>query len=126
MIVLRFNRAFVFATLVLWLLGLAHCQMECASPLSACCGKASASPDRATAKACLCEKSSGSDTARVQAPLWLPALTPRDLVAELLIPDGQSGGMLLERLDQVPPELAKRWQFISRSASSPRSPSFAS
>ena len=130
MCVRHFRNVLFTLAAFLWLPVSAHCQLEKVSGLEFLqCAVAAQTPDGSTdcgdCGCCAVEKSQyKSSQARVAIPssdlLPLLPVTLMDIADKL--PDEVGTAAFAA----VPPELPKCWQFVFRTASPPRAPSFAS
>jgi hypothetical protein len=113
----------------LWLPASVHCQLESVSGLEFLqCSAASDSshnPGQDCDECCAVEKShylSGGIRLTAPAPVSLPLLLPP--AAELIMDLPVATDSLLTA--DIPPDLPRRWQFLSRTALPARAPSLAS
>jgi hypothetical protein len=124
--VIRIRSIVTLVMLALWLPVTLHCELERIPGLEflRCAADTDQSDCRDTG-CCGVEKSQykvGQSRLAIPPPVFLP-LSPAPLlnVADALT-DRVSAGILTT----APPELPKCWQFVFRTASPPRAPSFAS
>ena len=114
---------------VLWLPMTLHCQLESIPGLEflACASEnSSGEPKSHCDDSCCSVERTAYKSEQVRQTLPLPDLLP--VLSALLLPvsDTLTANIDAEVLTAAPPELSNGWQFVFRTASPPRAPSFAS
>lgn len=112
-----------------WLPVVAHCQMESLPGLAflECASHEAPSGDDCNEHGCCAVESSSYQVSRheensVSLALVLFEIEPVVMTVEVVLPAAINLGVLTA----APPELARSWQFVSRTALPVRAPSFAS
>jgi len=120
--------------LALWLPALLHCRLEAAGLAlgSECCNETHA-PTAATKDSCAddaCGVAEGEFTSPSSSTLVAPApvLCTCWLAADILVPPLALAPPPAPSLDErlaAPPEISRRWMFVTRAAPAPRAPALA-
>lgn len=126
----RLKTVLSLIVLALWSACTINCEIVnlTAAEMSPCCdeqgGKQQQTPAQSDHCVCSWVKSGGYIAEKTAVPLLLPVCLPLFALpaySEVPMPDAQA-----KELTCSPPELLTSWQFSSRTALSPRAPSFVS
>jgi hypothetical protein len=123
----RFRNIFFALAAFLWLPASAHCQFETIDGLEFLqCDPAAQSQGACDGNICCQVEKSQYKTDQTSVSVPSPSLLPVLFTVLTVISDIQPDQITAGISHAFPPELPQCWQFVFRTASTPRAPSFAS